>query len=63
MAEVFFKHKKIPYVYDTKLLKLFRIGKQLSTEIIDQEIIRGIRFSSAEINRKQALKLSKRLEN
>ena len=63
MAEVFFKHKKIPYVYDTKLMKLFRIGKQLSAEIIDQEILRGIRFNSVEISCKQAFSLSKRLEN
>ena len=62
MAELFFQLEKIPYVYDTKLLKLFRIEKQQTTEIIDQEILRSIRFDSIEISRKQALNLSKRLD-
>ena len=63
MAELFFQHKKIAYVYDTKLLKLFRIENQQTTEILDQETLRRIRFDSVEISRNRAINLSKRLEN
>ena len=60
MAKLFFRLENIPYLYDTKLMKLFRIEKQLSTEIKDQKILRNIRFNSIEITRNQAHNLSKR---
>ena len=58
MAELFFQYKTIPYLFDTKLLKLFKLEKELKVEIVDSDILRKIRFNSIEINREQAFILS-----
>ena len=60
MAKLFFEYKTTPYLFDTKLLKLFRLEKQRQVEIVDSDILRNIRLHSFEIDREQALKLSDR---
>jgi hypothetical protein len=60
MAELFFQYKTIPYLFDTKLLKLFRLEKKRKVKIFDLEILRNIRFNSIEIDREQAFILSDR---
>jgi hypothetical protein len=62
MAKLFFEYKTIPYLFDTKLLKLFRLENKRQVEIVDSEILRNIRFGSIEIDRKQASVLAKRNE-
>lgn len=59
MAELFFQCKTIPYLFDTKLLKVFRLENKRQAEIVDSEILRNIRFNSIEIDRKQAFVLAK----
>lgn len=54
MAELFFKYEAIPYLLDTKLLKLFRIVNKELIEINQPEILREIRFNSIEITRNDA---------
>lgn len=63
MAELFFQCKTIPYLFDTKLLKLFRLENKRQVEIVDLEILRNIRFNSIEIDREQAFVLAKRNTN
>jgi hypothetical protein len=58
MAELFFQYKTIPYLFDTKLLKLFRLEKEIKVEIVDSGILRNIRFNSIEIDREKAFILS-----
>ena len=59
MAELFFQCKTIPYLFDTKLLKLFRLENKRQVEIVDLEILRNIRFNSIEIDRELAFVLAK----
>ena len=59
MAELFFQCKTIPYLFDTKLFKLFRLENKRQVEIVDLEILRNIRFNSIEIDREQAFVLAK----
>ena len=59
MAELFFKYEAIPYLFETKLLKLFRIENKDFVEINEPEVLRNIRFNSIEITRNQALNLDK----
>jgi hypothetical protein len=59
MAELFFQCKTIPYLFDTNLLKLFRLENKRQVEIVDSEILRNIRFNSIEIDREQAFVLAK----
>jgi len=59
MAKLFFEYKSIPYLFDTKQLKLFRLENKRQVQIVDSEILRNIRFNSIEINREQAFVLAK----
>ena len=59
MAEFFFKYEAIPYLFDTKLLKLFRIENREFIEINQPEILREIRLNSTEITRDHAFRLEK----
>jgi hypothetical protein len=59
MAELFFQYKRIPYLFETKLLKLFRLENKRQVEIVDSGILRNIRFYSIEIDREQAIFLAK----
>ena len=55
MAELFFQYEKVPYLFDTKLLKLFRIENKRLIEIKNPETLQKIRFNSIEIDRKKAM--------
>jgi hypothetical protein len=57
MTEIFFQYETIPYIFDTQLLKLYRLEGNQSVEINNPEIVRNVRFYSAEISREKALKL------
>ena len=59
MSELFFQYRTIPYLFDTKLLKVFRLENKRQVEIVDLEILRNIRFNSIEIDREQAFVLAK----
>ena len=59
MAELFFKYEAIPYLFETRLLKLFRIENKDFVEINEPEVLRNIRFNSIEITRNQAFYLDK----
>ena len=59
MAEVFFQYEKIPYLFDTKLSKLFQIKTEELIEINEPTILKNVRYKSFEINRKQAFILAK----
>jgi hypothetical protein len=55
MAELYFQYEKVPYLFDTRLLKLFRIENEKLIEIKNQETLQKVRFNSIEIDRKKAL--------
>jgi hypothetical protein len=57
MTELFFQHGEITYIYDTKLLKLYRLEGNRSIEISSPETLRNVRLFSSEISRKQALEM------
>ena len=59
MAELFLKYEAIPYLFETTLLKLFRIENKELIEINQPEILRKIRFNSIEITRSYAFCLDK----
>jgi len=59
MAELFFKYEAIPYLFETRLLKLFRIENKDFVEINEPEVLHNIRFNSIEITRNQAFYLDK----
>ena len=63
MAELYFKYETIPYIFDTDLLKLYRLECNRSVEINNPEIARNVRFYSAEISREKALKMVKGCQN
>ena len=56
MAELFFQHNNNTYLFDTKLLKLYKLDGNQSVEIDNPETARNVRLKSAEISRDQALK-------
>ena len=58
MAELFFKYKTIPYLFDTKRLKLFRLKNGKRIEINNPETLRKVRLSAIEINRELAFRLA-----
>ena len=58
MANLYFKHRTTPYLFDTKLLKLFRLKNGNQIEIKNPETIRNVRLGSIEINRERAFALA-----
>ena len=58
MTQLFFEHDEITYLFDTKLLKLYRLENYRSVEINNPEIERNVRLNSAEISRYQAFKMA-----
>jgi hypothetical protein len=54
MAELFFHHDAITYLFDTRLLKLYRLDGSRSVEIDNPEIKWKVRLKSAEISREKA---------
>ena len=57
MAELFFQYDEMTYLFDTKLLKLYRLEGNRSVEIDSPETMRNVRLKSAEISRYQAFKM------
>ena len=57
MAELFFQYEAITYLFDTKMLKLYRLEGNQSVEINNPETMRNVRLKSAEISRYQAFKM------
>ena len=57
MAELFFHHDAMTYLFDTKLLKLYRLDGRQSVEINNPETMRNMRLHSSEISRENALKM------
>lgn len=62
MAELFFQYNIIPYLFDTKILKLFRLENNRKIEIMDRETLRNVRFDSIEICRKHAFRQSQKVD-
>lgn len=58
MAELYFEYKMTPYLFDTNLLKLFRLKDHYRVEIKNPEILSNVRLSSIEINRENAARLA-----
>jgi hypothetical protein len=58
MAELFFQHDAVPYLFDTKSLKLFRLEGNQSAEIDNPETLQEVRFYSVEISREIAFKMA-----
>jgi hypothetical protein len=57
MAELFFHHDTDTYLYDTNLLKLYRLDGSQSVEIDNLETLRQVRLKSAEISRETAQRM------
>jgi hypothetical protein len=62
MAELFFKYKTIPYAFDTRQLKLFRLRFNNRIEIKNPKTHRNVRLGSVEINREHAFRLAMEVE-
>jgi hypothetical protein len=62
MAKLFFKYKSTPYLFDTELLKLFRLNHGQRAEVSNSETLRKVRLGSIEINRERALRLAMECE-
>ena len=62
MVEVFFQYEKIPYLFDTKLSKLFQLRIEDLIEINEPTILKNGRYKSLEIKREQAFILAQRLK-
>jgi hypothetical protein len=58
MAKIYFQHDEISYLFDTKMLKLYRLEGNQSVEINNSETLWDVRLKSAEISRKKALKIA-----
>jgi hypothetical protein len=58
MGELFLKHNSMTYLFDTNLLKLYRLEESQPIEINNPEIVRNVRLYSSEISREQALKMT-----
>ena len=58
MAKIYFQHDEISYVFDTKLLKLYRLEGNQSVEINNPETLWDVRLKAAEISREKAFKLA-----
>ena len=58
MAELYFKYKQTPYLFDTEQIKLFRLKDGRRIEIDNLDTIQKVRLRSIEINRELALRLA-----
>lgn len=63
MAELFFQHDTITYLFDTKLLKLYRLEGNQSVEIDNPKTWQDVRLNSAEISREKAFKMAEGCRN
>ena len=57
MTELFFHHDTVTYLFDTNLLKLYRLEGNQSVEVDNPEIKRKVRLNSTEISREKAFKM------
>lgn len=58
MAELYFQHYTVPYLFDTKALKLYRLNGNQAVEINNPEILQNVRLNSVEISREQAFRMA-----
>jgi hypothetical protein len=58
MAELYFNYNRIPYLFDSKQLKLYRLIESNRIEIKNSETLSNVRLSSIEINRERAFSLA-----
>ena len=58
MAELYFQHYSDPYLFDTKLLKLYRLKGKQTVEIDNPQTSQKVRYDAVEISREQALKMA-----
>jgi hypothetical protein len=58
MAKIYFQHDEISYLFDTKLLKLYRLEANQSVEINNSETLWDVRLKASEISRQKALELA-----
>ena len=58
MAEKYLQHDKIPYLFDTKACKTFRMEGAKLIEISSSKTLQTIRLKSVEITRKDARELA-----
>ena len=58
MAKIYFQHDEISYVFNTKLLKLYRLEGNQSVEINNPETLWNVRLKAAEISREKAFKMA-----
>lgn len=63
MTELFFNHDAVTYLFDTNLLKLYRLEGNQSIEIDNPEIKRKVRLNSTEISREKAFKMVNECRN
>jgi hypothetical protein len=63
MGEVFLQHDAITYLFDTNLLKLYRLEGSLSVEINNPVTVHNVRLYSAEISRERALEIAEGCPN
>ena len=56
MTELYFHHDTVTYLFDTNLIKLYRLEGNQTVEIDNPETKRKVRLNSAEISREMALK-------
>jgi len=56
MTELYFHHDAVTYLFDTNLIKLYRLEGNQTVEIDNPETKRKVRLNSAEISREVALK-------
>lgn len=62
MGEYFFQYKTNTFLFNTKLLKLFKIEGKRLIEMLNPEVLRQVRFNSIEVDRERAYSLVKRIE-
>jgi hypothetical protein len=58
MGELFLQHDALAYLFDTDLLKLYRLQGRRPVEIDNPEIVRNVRLYSYEISRERAFKMA-----
>jgi hypothetical protein len=58
MGELFLQHDAITYLFDTDLLKLYRLQDNQPVEINNPEIVRNVRLYSYEISRQRAFQMA-----
>ena len=63
MAELFFHHDANTYLYDTNLLKLYRLEGNQPIEIDNPDTRRKVRLDASEISRERAFNIIKGCRN